>query len=298
MPRRRDPRGLVVEVRRHVVLEELPQVFDDELRGAGIPVFPQSLVDPQDIDEFVGQVILRSVPALQGDGRTHRHGRNEEGGQDHPLGPRDLRVHAEDAEVLVRDPLEPLADFLRRQLVPVLPEGRRLVERDLALLFAAVRASLPLLRLPRGLLRDEADLRHVAAELLDLLHLGHVLLGLLPREEQPPALAARRLEELLDVLHISDVDHRHREVDVAEVAGAVVDLAAARLAPQSRLDDPQVGIHQAHVDREAVVVVRVRRDDLRRGHPPDLIRTEEGELDRLNPLRDPTHRAHHRMSSS
>src|SRR5439155_4353034 len=83
----------------------------------------------------------------------------------------DLRVHPEDAEVLVRNPLESLADFLRRQLVPVLSEGRRLVERDLALLFAAVRTSLPLLRLPRGLLRDEADLRHVAAELLDLLHL-------------------------------------------------------------------------------------------------------------------------------
>src|SRR5438132_14258166 len=94
------------------------------------------------------------------------------------------------------------------------------------------------------------------------------------------------------------MDHRHREVDVAEVAGAVVDLATARLAPQPRLDDPQVGIHEAHVDREAVVVVCVRRDDLRRGHPPDLVRAEEGELDRLDSLRHLTHGRHHRMSSS
>jgi hypothetical protein len=160
-----------------------------------------------------------------------------------------------------------------------------------------VGAPLPLLRLPGGLLRDEADLGHVAAELLDLLHLGHVLHRLLARQEQSTALAARRLEELLDVLHISDVDHGHREVDVAEVAGAVVDLPAARLASQARLDDSEMGVHQAHVDREAVIVVRVRGDDLGRRHPPDLVRAEEGELDRLDPLRDASHR-HHRMSSS
>src|SRR6266498_940584 len=111
-------------------------------------------------------------------------------------------------------------------------------------------------------------------------------------------LPARRLQELLDVLHVPDVDDGHREVDVPEVAGAIVDLAAARLASQARLDDAEVGVHQAHVDREAVVVVGVRRDDLRRRHPADLVRAQEGELDRRDPLRDPPHRRHHRMSSS
>src|SRR5438309_3079838 len=59
-----------------------------------------------------------------------------------------------------------------------------------------------------------------------------------------------------------------------------------------------MGVHEAHVDREAIVVVRVRRDDLRRGHPPDLVRAEQGELDRLDSLRHPPHGRHHRMSSS
>src|SRR5947208_3085018 len=158
----------------------------------------------QVIYECADQVSLSPDTSLKGDRGTHRHRRHEEGGEHHPLGPCDLRVHAEDAEVLVRDPLESFADFLRRQLVPVLSEGRRLVERDLALLFAAVRASLPLLRLPRGLLRDEADLRHVAAELLDLFHLRHVLLGLLPREEQPPAFAESRLGDVPTLLTIAE----------------------------------------------------------------------------------------------
>src|SRR5439155_12569676 len=102
----------------------------------------------------------------------------------------------------------------------------------------------------------------------------------------------------LDVLHISNVDHGHREIDVAEMARAVVDLAATRLAAQARLDDSEVGVHEAHVDREAVVVVGVRGDDLRRRHPADLVRAEEGELDRRDSLRHPPHGRHHRMSSS
>src|SRR5207245_8435792 len=182
--------------------------------------------------------------------------------------------------------------------VAVLPERRRLVEVDLALFLAAMGTPLALLRLPRGLLRDEADLRHVPAELLNLFHLRHVLLRLLAREEEAAALSAGRLKEFLDVLHVPDVDHGHREVDVPEVARAIVDLTAARLASEAGLDHPEMAIHQAHVDRESIVVVRVGRDDLRRRHPSDLVGAQQGELDRLDSLRDPPHRRHHRMSSS
>src|SRR3989441_457415 len=289
VPRRRDARRLVVEVRRHVILEQLPKVLDDQLGRTRVPVLAQTLVDPQDVDELVREVVLRAVAALEGDRRTHGDGRDEQRGQDHPLGPGDLGVHPEDPEVFVRDPLEALAHLFRCELLTVLAERRRLVEGDLSLFLAAMGTALPLLRFAGGLLRDEANLRHVAAELLDLFHLRHVLLRLLAREEQSSALPARRLEELLDVLHVPDVDHRHREIDVTEVTRAIVDLPAARLAPETGLDDPEMGIHQAHVDRESIVVVRVRRDDLRRRHPADLIGAQESELDRLDPLRDPPH---------
>src|SRR3989304_444179 len=82
-------------------------------------------------------------------------------------------VHAEAPGVLVRIPLEPLPHLLRGQLVAVLPERRRLVERDLPLLLAAMRTALALLGLPRRLLPAESHVRDVAAELLDLLHLRH-----------------------------------------------------------------------------------------------------------------------------
>src|SRR5207245_8546619 len=126
---------------------------------------------------------------------TNRHRTDQECGQYHPLRSGDLRIHPKDAEVIVRDPLQALAHLFRRELVAVLPERRRLVEGDLALFLAAMGTPLALLRLPRGLLRDEADLRHVPAELLDLFHLRHVLLRLLARQEAAAACPARLLQE-------------------------------------------------------------------------------------------------------
>src|SRR2546427_389797 len=155
----RDSRRLVVEVRRHVILKELPQILHDELRCAGIPILAEALVDPQDVDELVRQVVLRAVSALQSDRWTNGHRRDEQRGQDHPLRSGDLRVHPEDAEGLVRDPLPAPAHLFRRELLAVLPERRRLVEGDLALFLAPIRAPLAFLRLAGGLLRDETDLR-------------------------------------------------------------------------------------------------------------------------------------------
>src|SRR5208283_4906012 len=83
----------------------------------------------------------------------------------------------------------------------------------------------------------------------------------------------------------ADVDDRHGELDDAEVAGALVDPSAARPAPQVRFDDPEVEVHEAHLDGVAVVVVRVGGDDLRGAHPPDLVRREEGELEAADLLR-------------
>src|SRR2546425_7037354 len=213
-----------------------------------------------------------------------------------PRGPRAVGCPPEVLESPFGARPEPLPHFLRREFVTVPPERRGLVELDLLLLLPAVRAPLPLRRLPGGLLRDVLDVL-LPAELLHLLHFCAELLRLLLRQEEAAAPPARRLDQLLELLHVPHVDHGHRKVDVAEVAGAVVDLPAARLAPEAGLDHPEVGVHQAHVDREAVVVVRVRRDDLRRGHPPELVRAQEGEPDRLDPLRDPAC-GHHLRSSS
>src|SRR6267143_5236683 len=157
MPRRRDPRRLVVEVRRDVILEELPEILDDQLGRTRVPVLTEPLVDPKDVDEFVRQVVLGSVPALQGDRGTHGDRRDEERREHHPLRTGDLGIHAEDSEVLVRDALEALPDFLRRELVTILAERRRFVEGDLSLLFAAVGTALSLLRFPGGLLRDVTE---------------------------------------------------------------------------------------------------------------------------------------------
>ena len=50
-----------------MVLQQLPQVLDDQLGRTGVTVLTQPLVDPQDIDQLVRQVILGPVAGLQGD---------------------------------------------------------------------------------------------------------------------------------------------------------------------------------------------------------------------------------------
>ena len=82
---------------------------------------------------------------------------------------------------------------------------------------------------------------------------------------------ARGGEHLLYHLGVSLVDDGHGEVDVAEMAWTLVHLPSAGLTFQAGFDDAQPGVHQAHIYRKAVVVIRVGGDYLGRGHVPDLI---------------------------
>src|ERR1041385_6877419 len=184
-------------------------------------------------------------------------------------------VGAGQVGVLVGDLREPLAHLGRRHLVAVLAEGGGLVDVDGAVLAAAVRADGDV----GGLLGDALGQELGVLLLLDvgLEGLVEVLADAL-REQQLAAAAARRAQDVAHDTHEADVDDRHRQVDVAEVAGAVADLLAARLAAQAGLDDAQAGVHQAHLDGEAVVVVGVGRDDLGRGQAADLLGRQQAEL--------------------
>src|SRR5581483_2938253 len=274
--RGRDARRLVVHVRRDVVLEQLPEVFDDELGRAGVAVLLEALVDAQHVHELVREVVLRALARLQRDAGAHRHGRDREDGEDHPLGARDDGVDAHEGQVGVGHLLQPLADVHGRELVAVLAEGRGLLEVHLLGRLAAVRASVLGLR---GLLDDLLHEVLVTAKLLGLLLLALKRLHLLGGEQHAAARLAGGAEDVLDDLREPDVDDGHREVDVAEVAGAVAHGAAARLAAQARLDDAQARVHEAHLDGVAVVVVGVGGDDLGRRHLADLLGREEGERD-------------------
>ena len=82
---------------------------------------------------------------------------------------------------------------------------------------------------------------------------------------------------------------------MSEVSGALVYLASAGLAAEPGLDDTHVGIHETLGDRVSFVIVGVGGDDLHRGHPPDLVGRDAGELDRSYPLGNTV--AHERSSS-
>ena len=276
VPGRRDAAGLVIEVGRNVILEQFPQVLDDELGRAHVAVLAESLVDPEDVDQLVGEVVFTAFPALERDGRADLDRRDRQHGQDHPLGPAGLRIEPKGADIVVRDPLQASADLFGGDLVAVLPEGGGLVEDDPLLDLVAVGAAaflLPLARDRRGdgpVVALDGDLGAARARAFG---------------QHAPAGAAGQLEEPLDLLRVADVDDRHGELDDTEVARALIDTAAAGPASQVGLDHAEVEVHEPHLDRVAVVVVRVGRDHLHSVHATDLVRREESELEALDPLR-------------
>ena len=288
VPRGRDSGCLVVEVGGDVVLQKLPEVLDDELGCSRVTVLPEPLVDPEDIDQLVGEVILGSVSGVEGDGGPDGHGGHCECGEDHPLGSAGAGVDTEGDEVVVGDPLEPLTDLLGGELVVVLdlPEGGGLVQLDLDLLGTAVGAHSLSGCILGGLLGEDLDVDRSSSELLHPLHALPAGLDLVRGQHEPAALAAGGLQEHLDVLDESDMDDRHGQVDVSEVSGTLVDLASACLTAETGLDDSHVGVHESHVDGVSLVVVCVCGDDLRRRHLPDLLGGDAGEFDRSDPFCD------------
>ena len=167
-----------------------------------------------------------------------------------------------------------------------LPECCGLVELDLDLGLVTVRTYCLSGSVLCGVLREELLLDGSASELLHLLHAVHTVLDLLGGEHEPSALAACGLQEHLDVLDESDVDHGKGELDVSEVSGTLVDLASAGLTTDSGLDDSHVGVHETSAVGVSLVVIGIGCDDLDGGHLPDLLGGEAGELDRADSLSD------------
>ena len=104
--------SLVVKVGRDVVLKQFPKVLNDELGSTGVTVLTQSLVDSKDVDQFVSQVVFRTVATVQGDGWSYRDGRNWQYFQNNPFGSV-LLVHTDENEMVGRDAAQPFSNITR-----------------------------------------------------------------------------------------------------------------------------------------------------------------------------------------
>ena len=172
-----------------------------------------------------------SLPVLKDDGRAHRDRGYREDGEDGPLGAGNVRVDAERDQVLVRDLLHPGPDVGGGELVLHLlafldhhfRERGRLLEVDLELLFAAVRADALLLDI---LFREQVTGLVVFStdDFLDFLR----------AQEHAAAGPAGDTQEFPDQPRVPDMDDGFRELDMAEVPGALARLLVAGLAPETR----------------------------------------------------------------
>jgi len=227
----------VVEVCGDVVLQEFPEIFDDQLGGTCVLVLLEPLVDTDDIHELVGQVVFRPLPVLKDNRWPHGNRRDGKNGKDRPLGTGNIGIDTERDEILVRDLFHPCAYVGRGKLVLHLfavldhdfGEGSRLLEVDLELLFAAVGADAFLLDI---LFREQVTGLVVFS--------SNDFLDLLRAQEHPATGAAGDTEELPDQAGIADMDDRLGEFDVTEMAGTFARFLVAGLAPETGVDDTEI----------------------------------------------------------
>ena len=311
-----DARGLVVKVGGDVVLQQLPQVLNDELGCTGVTVFSQALVDAQHVDELVGQVVFRPVAAVQGDGRANGDGWDWEHLENDPLWTV-LLVHADEDEVLGRDAAEPLTDIAWVEfalgVVVLFLEGRRLVEDDLALGRTAVHADLTLgaggdlldfLDDLRKFGRTNAVLGDDVADavsvviLLALLRVGAWRGAGLTVEQNVAAVIAGGLQRCLDQVHKPDVDDRKFQLDVAKVAWRILVLAVVGGTEQTGFDHTHVRVHQTLLVGVTVVLVGVSGLDFNSRHLSDFARVHQTKSNLGDSLGDHCALSTHLRSSS
>ncbi len=146
-----------------MILQELPQILNDELRCTCLPVLLETLVDANDIHQLMREIVLAPLTGLQRDGGSHGDRRHRQHSQNHPFRPGSGRIHAHDLDVVVRDLLEPVANIRGGELMAVLDIRERPLEFDLLLRRPAVGAGLVLARLGEDLI--DGVVRHLTQPL-------------------------------------------------------------------------------------------------------------------------------------
>ena len=258
-----------------MVLQEFPEILNDQLRRARFLILLEPLVYPDNINEFVCQIVLASLPCLECDRRAHSDRRHRQHRQDHPFGARVVRVHTKDREIFIRYVLEPVPDIAWKLFVPVLIIRGRFFVRDLQLVLAAVRAHFDLARLGKDMFNRRIDglpLTPPSRDLLDILFLPPCI------QKQPAATSARTPEQIPYLLGKPDVHTGCHQFYVPKMTRALPSPSVAGLAPQSRIDDAESGIHEPHVDRKTILIISICRDNSGDAHIPVFPRRDQAEF--------------------
>jgi hypothetical protein len=106
VPCRRAPGNVIVQVRGHVVLEEFPQVLDDQLGSTCILVLLEALVDADNIYQLMSKIVLGTLPVLEDDGGSHRDRGDGQHREYRPFRTCHVGIYPEMPEVFIRDLLE------------------------------------------------------------------------------------------------------------------------------------------------------------------------------------------------
>src|SRR3989344_5635483 len=114
MTSRRELCYAVIKKSGDMILQQIPEVFDDDFWCTGIDILKQTLVDTDNISKLVRKVILTSFTGFKRDRRTHSYRRNRQDRHDSPFRTHGCCVKSKQRKIFFTNFLKVCSDLTRR----------------------------------------------------------------------------------------------------------------------------------------------------------------------------------------
>ena len=96
-------RYFIIKESGDMVLEEFPEIFDNELRGASFDVFAEALINTNGVHELVGEIVLGADAGFENYRGPDGDRRDGENGKDNPFGASEAGIKAQEEDIIVRN---------------------------------------------------------------------------------------------------------------------------------------------------------------------------------------------------
>ncbi len=279
-----------------MILQNHPPLVDGSLSRLLGNLLRKSRISLDDIDELLGQVILRTLIVILQDGRANLRRRNCQDSAHHPIGATPKATEAHEVHILIADTAEKAIDILGFQeatrggifssgtSTTGCSSGGRFRWRETLpfchnateiLIVIAVRLPctatvLRLLSAARDILTGRQDGLPAILPLRALHALGRLLVN-----EEFTTLDANTTQNLLNHLEKLILIDRPGQMMMTKVARAAVIVETTRTTELSILEDSHTGIRKT----ADLAFLGVGRRNLHHRAPDNLIRAKDGKLD-------------------
>ena len=127
-----------------MILHQIPQILNNNLRCTGIQILPQPLIRPNNIRQLMSQIILRPFTRFQSNRRTNSHRRNKKRSHNRTLRSQGSSINSQNLQILITNLNQPFTNLRRKQSSSTTPKRSRFLQPNLLLNNLTMRTFLPI----------------------------------------------------------------------------------------------------------------------------------------------------------